>query len=237
MPSPLRPIAWSCLLACAGAPTPSLAACWAFDTATLAACSANVAADPIINLEISFGDTVDYAGQAPIDSLFGDGTLRGNGTSLQIGYGAFGGQITGPATLVQSSGSGGLMLYGDNSYKGGTQISGGLEIGNGLVWGSLGEGTVLDNGELTFARMDDHKVANDISGSGSLTQAGTGRLVLTGNNSYGGFTQVPLVAPCKSATAAPPAASVPAMSSTTAGWSSTAAISSRSPTAFPASAI
>jgi autotransporter-associated beta strand protein len=49
---------------------------------------------------------------------------------------------------------------------------------------------VVNNGALVFNRSGELVVANDISGSGSLTKQGTGTVTLTGNNSYNGGTTV-----------------------------------------------
>ena len=47
-------------------------------------------------------------------------------------------------------------------------------MGNGGTSGSLGTGKVVNKASLVFNRSDTVTVANTISGSGSLTQAGTG---------------------------------------------------------------
>ena len=88
-------------------------------------------------------------------------------------------------------GTGTEVLSGLNTYSGSTTISGGtLQIGNGGATGSLGTGLVIDNGSLAFNRASNLTVANPISGSGTLTQNGTGALILTGANSYTGNTTI-----------------------------------------------
>jgi fibronectin-binding autotransporter adhesin len=54
--------------------------------------------------------------------------------------------------------------------------------------GTLGSGAVTNNGTLIFDRSNAMTVANAISGSGSLTQAGTNTVTLTADNSYGTTT-------------------------------------------------
>ncbi len=65
-----------------------------------------------------------------------------------------------------------------------------MQIGAGGAAGSLGTGNVVDNAALTFNRSDNITVANVISGTGTLTQAGTGTTTLTGANTYTGTTTV-----------------------------------------------
>ena len=85
-------------------------------------------------------------------------------------------------------GSGTLTLTGANTYSGNTTISQGtLQIGSG---GTLGGGAVTDNALLVSNRSDSLTVSNAIGGSGAVTQAGSGTLILTGANSYSGLTTI-----------------------------------------------
>lgn len=100
------------------------------------------------------------------------------------------GSIIGAATLTLS-GDGVVTLATNNAYTGTTTIqSGTLRIGNGGTIGTLGSGAVTNNGTLVFNRSDALTVANAISGSGSLEQAGTGTSLLTADNSYSGSTTI-----------------------------------------------
>ena len=96
--------------------------------------------------------------------------------------------IGGTGTVAQAS-TGTLILISANTYTGNTTISAGtLQVGNGTTVGTLGTGTVTDNAALAFNHWDAVTVGNNITGSGSLIQAGTGTLILTGSNSYVGTT-------------------------------------------------
>ena len=93
---------------------------------------------------------------------------------------------------INQLGSGTSILTGDNSgFSGVTTISAGvLQVGNGGTGGNLGSGSVVDNASLVVNRSDTLTLGNNISGSGSVTQAGVGMTVLSGNNSYSGKTTV-----------------------------------------------
>ncbi|MFK2931121.1 autotransporter-associated beta strand repeat-containing protein [Dyella agri] len=102
---------------------------------------------------------------------------------------SFAGVVSGSGSLTQA-GTGTLTLTGNNTYTGGTTISAGtLQLGNGGTTGWV-VGDVTDNGSLVFDRSDNMSFAGVVSGSGSLTQAGTGTLTLTGGNTYAGITKI-----------------------------------------------
>src|SRR5207253_7950181 len=99
--------------------------------------------------------------------------------------------VSGSGSLPES-GSGTLLQPNDNTYPGTTPFrSGGtLQVGNGGATGSLGTGNVTDNGTLAFNRSDTITIANLVSGTGALTQAGSGTLILTAANTYSGITTI-----------------------------------------------
>ncbi|MBV8415417.1 MAG: autotransporter-associated beta strand repeat-containing protein, partial [Verrucomicrobia bacterium] len=80
---------------------------------------------------------------------------------------------------------------GNNTYTAGTTINAGtLQIGNGGTNGSIA-GNVIDNGTLAFNRSDSVTFGGLISGTGSVTQTGSGTLILTAaGNTYGGGTNL-----------------------------------------------
>ena len=99
----------------------------------------------------------------------------------------YAGAISGSGAVVQQ-GTGSTVLTGNSTYTGGTTINAGtLQLGDGGSSGSL-VGDVIDNGSLVFNRNDVVTYSGAISGSGSLTQQGSGSTVLTGNSTYVGGT-------------------------------------------------
>ncbi|MFI5014047.1 MAG: autotransporter domain-containing protein [Hyphomicrobiales bacterium] len=136
-------------------------------------------------------------------SLNGNGNFDTNGFSLTLS-GAISdfvlvpvGGVAAPSELILISpgsltklGAGTLILTGTDSYTGGTTISAGtLQIGNGGTTGSI-IGNVVDNGTLAFDHSDAVTFPGNVSGTGGLTQLGTGVLTLSGTNSYSGATFV-----------------------------------------------
>ncbi len=143
------------------------------------------------------GVTTITGGSLEIGSGGSTGTLGGgavtNNASLIINRDSaltVSNVISGSGTLTQS-GSGTTTLTGNNDYSGSTVISSGaLEVGAGGTAGTLGSGAVTNNTSLTFNRSDALTVANEISGTGTLTKNAGGTLTLTGSNTYSGATTV-----------------------------------------------
>ena len=140
------------------------------------------------------------------------GTTIGGGT-LQIGNGGTTGSVVGAivnnsalvldrsddlpfANAISGTGSFEKMgtnqvtITGTNTYTGGTIIDAGtLVIGDGTTNGSI-TGAVANSGALSFNRSDSITFGGVISGSGSLTQAGSGTLRLSAINTYTGITNI-----------------------------------------------
>lgn len=121
-------------------------------------------------------------------------------TILRVGDGAVDGAeyTTTINSVIQGTGGinktdlGTLVLTGANTYTGTTTITAGtLQLGNGGTTGWLdGTSSITDNGNLSVDRSDNVTLADDVTGTGELTQAGAGTLTLTGDNGYTGETQI-----------------------------------------------
>ena len=128
------------------------------------------------------------------------GTLTPNGTTYRLGGG--GGTLiyanslpdaAAGSTALNVVSPGTVVLASNNTYTGPTTIAAGatLQIGNAGSTGSLGTNYVLNNGTLAFNfSSTTQTVGNPISGTGSVTQAGSGILTLTAANSYSGPTVI-----------------------------------------------
>ncbi|WP_415840540.1 beta strand repeat-containing protein, partial [Roseateles saccharophilus] len=134
-------------------------------------------------LQFSAGNTTDYSARfSNAASQAYNLDTNGQAVTLASALTSSGGSLT-------KSGAGTLTLTGANSYGGSTTISAGsLQIGAGGMTGSLGGGNVSNNATLVLDRSDALTVNNNISGSGTLEQAGSGTATLGGTNSYGGGT-------------------------------------------------
>ena len=130
----------------------------------------------------SGNDTLTVGG-AGSSSTFAGSIVGGNGTVAGL-----------RGIALTKAGAGTFILTGDNTYTGPTIISAGtLQVGNGSATGTLGTGAVTNNGSLVFNRSDSGYTAiavpNTISGTGTLTMTGGGRIFLTSTtSSYAGVT-------------------------------------------------
>lgn len=98
--------------------------------------------------------------------------------------------ISGTGSLTMQ-GTGTLTLSNANTYTGPTTVSAGtLQIGNGTTGSIAATSAVTNNGTLAYNFSDDVSVGNQITGSGSLTKLGAGKLTLTAIPRYSGNTTV-----------------------------------------------
>lgn len=96
------------------------------------------------------------------------------------------GPATGTSTLILTSPS--------NVWTGGTTINTEclLQVGDGGNDGSIGAGSITDNGTLTFLSSNTITVSGPVSGSGVFNQSGAGRLIFSGDplNSFSGAIHI-----------------------------------------------
>ena len=128
-------------------------------------------------------------------SISGTGSLTGGMALNKYGKGSLtlqesgGDSYTGGITV-----SNGLLVIDNNSaaVTGGVTVGAGavLQLGKNDANGSLPAGSVTDNGGLAVYETGSVTVTNAIGGSGSLTNLGTGLLLLTSSNSYTGGTAI-----------------------------------------------
>ncbi|WP_312199801.1 autotransporter domain-containing protein [Anaerospora hongkongensis] len=143
---------------------------------------------------VNMAGTLTYTGATTVLN----GQLVGNTTALggsvanngQVAFdqsfaGTYNNVISGTGSLLKN-GTGTVILTNDNTYTGGTTISGGtLQVGNGGTTGSI-TGDVVNNGVLAFDRSDGVTLSGQITGAGAIRQLGSGLVSLTGNS--GTFT-------------------------------------------------
>lgn len=148
-----------------------------------------------------------------------DGDLRIAGSTILAGagevnvapgrQGSMSGEVSGPGGLVKS-GTGTLALTGNNTYAGGTHVTAGrLDLGTSSAAGTgtlaLDDGTTLGysdgitvlnplllNGAVNLAvDRGEATQAGSISGAGTYTLTGAGRLSITGDTSgFSGHTDI-----------------------------------------------
>jgi autotransporter-associated beta strand protein len=135
------------------------------------------------------GAAVNYTGNVSL----GIDTANASGGTM-----TYAGAMTnvGTTLALQKLGANTLVLSGVNTYTGSTTISAGtLQIGNGGATGSLStSSSITNNGTLAFNRFSAVTQGTDfasvISGSGAVTQSGTGALTLGLANTYDGVTTI-----------------------------------------------
>ena len=138
--------------------------------------------------------------QQDFGALSGNGTVTDDGAATQLNVGVGGASSTYTGQLRNGTGvlslgkmgAGTFIITNNNTYTGTTTISAGtLQLGNGGSNSTIsGTSAIIDNGTLAFDRSDTETTTALISGTGSLSQIGTGITILTANNTYTGSTTI-----------------------------------------------
>ncbi|MGJ8653906.1 MAG: autotransporter-associated beta strand repeat-containing protein [Opitutaceae bacterium] len=162
----------------------------------------SVAGDIINHAELVY----NRAGSLTQNSnISGDGIITnlgsGNVTLADISDGSGDIQHTGGGALTISSDIGGtralvhnaggdLILTGAANHTGGTSTTGAFYIGNGGTTGSHAGNISNDGGVVTFNKSSTDTYPAVISGSGTVTQAGSGTTTFTQHQTYTGATTI-----------------------------------------------
>jgi autotransporter-associated beta strand protein len=143
--------------------------------------------NPGSSLRIGWGGTFNTGGLGAT-AVTDNGTL----TFSNDHNTTFPGSVSGTGTLLKEFSSGTLTLTGDVAPMGGTTIiAGTVQVGSGGASGTIaGSIHVANISVLAFNRSDTATYAGIASGTGSISQRGTGITVLTGANTYSGGTSV-----------------------------------------------
>jgi autotransporter-associated beta strand protein len=134
--------------------------------------------------ELALNETTSGGGYSVI--RVGDGTVAGSNYSATID------SILSGTVRLSKTDLGNLILTGDNTYSGGTNIAGGtLQLGDGTTNGSI-LGDIVDASVLALnpANGTTMALSGVISGAGSLRMTGAGTALLTGGNTYTGGTTI-----------------------------------------------
>ncbi|ECI3854245.1 fibronectin-binding autotransporter adhesin ShdA [Salmonella enterica subsp. enterica] len=134
-----------------------------------------------------YGDTEIVGGILAAKDAASLGTgdvMIAENAKLALSQGTLDNNVTGEGQIVKS-GSDELIVTGDNTYSGGTTISGGTLTADHAD--SLGSGDIDNSGVL---KVGEGELENTLFGSGSLVKTGTGELTLSGDNTYSGGTTI-----------------------------------------------
>lgn len=142
--------------------------------------------------------TLGYTSGAAFSGLFSGNitlndalTLRSDaadGFALRLS-----GSISGAYDLTKT-GTGTVRIESNNTgFSGRTLITAGtVQLGSlsGSTAGALGTGEIVNDATLVINRTNEFTMGNVISGTGSITQTGTGTTTLTAANTYSGVTSL-----------------------------------------------
>ena len=135
----------------------------------------------MVNTNVAFiGDNDDGSSFVLVT---GTGSRLTATTGLSIGDGGCG---CGPLVGTLAIADGGVVEAADTRILTGST----LRLGTGGLGGTLITPAILNDGAIVANFTDMVTLAADISGTGTLSKAGIGTLILAGNNSYAGGTSI-----------------------------------------------
>jgi fibronectin-binding autotransporter adhesin len=131
-------------------------------------------AQPTVNLAQALHPTIVTVSGSASYTLTGPGSIAGFGNFVMNGSGTL------------------LLDTTNNTYAGGTLVSSGtLQIGDGTISSGPGSGPVTNNAAMVaMPGPAGETLSNSISGTGTLTETGSGNLILTASNTYTGQTTI-----------------------------------------------
>jgi autotransporter-associated beta strand protein len=135
------------------------------------------------------GTTATKTGAVTLTSgLVTHGTLS-TSEDIDLQGGTIDAVLAGTGAIVKT-GPGVAVLTGDNTLSGTTTVSDGtLALGDGGTSGSL-VGDIVNDATFLVDRSDSGTLAGEISGTGALIKTGSGTLILTADNPFGGTTTI-----------------------------------------------
>ena len=143
-------------------------------------------ANDVWDMSVSFDISSNTTGLVTIENLTGSGSANLGTQSLNLtaASGTYSGVISGSGGITINGGD--WILTGANTYSGGTTVTSGSLQGNTA---SL-QGAILNNSQVVFDQATDGTYSGVMSGSGSLIKQNSGKLILTGANTYSGGTTI-----------------------------------------------
>lgn len=144
-----------------------------------------VSAGGTVNLDGSFYYDFHPTPGAPGSSV----TVTGTGSRLKVsdelvvGFDCFCGDTTTSELTIADGGIVDAWMI----YVGETSV---LNIGAGSLAGTIITSELVNSGRIVADFTDSTTISTDISGTGSLAKQGSGKLIITGNNTYTGATTV-----------------------------------------------